>query len=321
MAKDDGVSVRGNPSARATIRRVVVLAAAVAVQALAFPNPSFATYGGTNGEIVYATDTGVRTISPDGSGDQPFSYDGHLFDLSFSADGSKAVVVDSTGHGERIVLLDLANDTHSVVLRGSHIPTETASSVALAPHGRRVVFSDGSYPRHLWTVHVDGSHLTKIATGYGDPDWGSNGRIVASHGIFHADGKRFIATMDPDGSDRTVIATFPPTGAAWRSVYELVPSWAPDCSAVVFTAQRLRIHPDIWWVAADGSNLHKLTDTATTSESGPTFSPDGTTIVLSIHQPHTTESDLWLMAPDGTNLTQLTDTPGTYEYPMAWRPT
>jgi Tol biopolymer transport system component len=320
MAKDDGVSVRGNASARAKIHRVIVIAAVVGVQTLASA-PSSATYAGTNGDIVYATDTGVRTILADGSGDQPFSYDGFFSDLSFSADGSKAVVVDSTGHGERIVLLDLVNDTHSVVLRGSHIPTGTASSVALSPLGRRIAFSDGSYPRHLYTAHVDGSHLTKIANGYAFPDWGSNGRLVASHGIFHGDGKRFIATMNPDGTDRTVIATFPPTGEAWGSVYGLVPSWAPDSSAVVFTAQRFRIHPDIWWVAADGSNLHKLTDTAKTSESGPTFSPDGTTIVLSMLPPHATESDLWLMAPDGTNLTQLTNTAGSSEYPMAWRPT
>jgi Tol biopolymer transport system component len=100
----------------------------------------------------------------------------------------------------------------------------------------------------------------------------------------------------------------------------LIPSWAPDASAVVFAAQRLRIHPDIWWVGSDGSNLHKLTDTFSKSEYGPVFSPDGTEIVFSLLDPQATNTDLWLMDPNGTILGQLTDTPATDEYPLAWQP-
>jgi Tol biopolymer transport system component len=248
-----------------------------------------------------------------------------IWDVSFSADGTKAAVISSTSRGSsRIVLLDLVNDTQRVVLSAHRWATEiegALSSVALSPHARRVAFSDGSYPRHLYTIHADGSHLTMIAKGYADADWGSNGRIVASKGIFHFQGKRLIATMDPNGGNRTVIATFPPVNDSWGTVYELIPSWAPDASAVVFTAQRRRIHPDIWWVGSDGSNLHKLTDTYSTSESGPVFSPDGTDIVFSRTDPSADHSDLWLMDPSGGTLTQLTNTPTVSEYPFAWQPT
>jgi hypothetical protein len=111
------------------------------------------------------------------------------------------------------VLLDLVNDTRIIVLPVHKWAAQVEgalSGLALSPHARRVAFSDGSYPRHLYTIHTDGSDLTKIANGYADPDWGSNGRIVASKGIFHFQGKRSIATMDPDAGNRTVIATFPP---------------------------------------------------------------------------------------------------------------
>jgi Tol biopolymer transport system component len=218
------------------------------------------------------------------------------------------------------VLLDVVNDTWSVVLPAYRAPTQTLSSVALSPRGRRVAFSDGSFPLHLFTIRVDGTGFTKIANGYGYPDWGSNGRIVAQKGIFHGDGKRLITTMDPNGENQKVIATFPPVNESWGRLYVLSPSWAPDASAVVFTAQRFRIHPDIWWVGADGSNLHKLTKTDSASEASPVFSPNGTEVVFSLLQPHTTESDLWLMAPDGTNLTQLTDTAASGEYAIAWQP-
>ena len=54
------------------------------------------------------------------------------------------------------------------------------------------------------------------------------------------------------------------------------------------------------WLGSDGSNLHKLTDTFSKSESGPVFSPDGTEIVFSQLDPQAANSDLWLMDPNGT---------------------
>jgi Tol biopolymer transport system component len=68
------------------------------------------------------------------------------------------------------------------------------------------------------------------------------------------------------------------------------------------------------------SNLHKLTDTFSKSESGPVFSPDGTEIVFSQLDPQAANSDLWLMDPNGTIIGQLTDTPAVSEYPLAWQP-
>jgi Tol biopolymer transport system component len=302
------------------VRRSIVTAATAAMMLVA-PLPASATYAGTNGEIVYGAASEVRAISPDGSGDRLFSsLGGFIGDVSFSSDGTEAAVVNHIGQGSRIVLLDVVNDTWSVVLPASKAPTQFVSSVALSPQGRRVAFSDGSFPRHLFTIRVDGSGFTKIAKGYDNPDWGSNGRIVASKGIFHGDGERLITTMGPNGGHQKVIATFPPVKGFWRIVYELVPSWAPDGSAVVFAAQRRRIHPDIWWVGSDGSNLHKLTDSLSKSESGPIFSPDGTEIVFSSAGAGATSADLWFMDPSGTNRTQLTDTPAVDEYPLAWQP-
>jgi Tol biopolymer transport system component len=305
---------------RATARYILIAGATTTVMVIA-SLPVSATYPGTNGEIVYGAAAEVRAMSPDGSGDHLFSsLKGFIADVSFSSDGTKAAVVNYIGDGDRIVLLDVVNDTWSVVLPAYRAPAQVLSSVALSPGGRRVAFSDGNYPMHLFTIRVDGTGFTKIANGYGYPDWGSNGRIVAQKGIFHGDGKRLITTMDPNGGNQKVIATFPPVNESWNRLTVLVPSWAPDASAVVFGAQRFRIHPDIWWVGADGSNLHKLTDTFSKSEYGPVFSPDGTEIVFSLLDPQATNTDLWLMDPDGTNLTQLTDTPAVDDYPLAWQP-
>ena len=116
------------------------------------------------------------------------------------------------------------------------------------------------------------------------------------------------------------IATFPPTTQAWDIVYVLRPSWAPDSSAVVFGAQRHTVRPDIWWVDADGSNLHKLTTTFSKSESGPVFSPDGSKVVFSRLNRHASHADLYLVDTEGADADQLTDTPDRDEYPLAWEP-
>ena len=298
------------------------LAAAVSLVLLGPLSPVGATFPGANGDILYQRDSGFRTIAPDGSGDHAYtSLPRHAQEVSYSSGGTKAAIIDYTRRGARIVLLDLVNDTRSVVLPARRAPTEVLWSVALSPHGTRVAFCDGTYPRHLYTIRADGTHLTKIARGYDDVDWGPTGRLAASHGIFAGDGERFIATMDPDGGNKTVIATFPPVKESWASVYELVPSWAPDGRSVVFAAQRHRIVPDIWFVNSDGSRLHRLTRTPNEAESGALFSPDGTSIVFSkVKQDSTTTTDLWTMHADGADKTRLTHTPAQHDYPVAWLP-
>ncbi len=300
-------------------RRIAVGAIAAAIVVIA-SLPASATYAGTNGDIVYLADGSVRSVADDGSGDQPFTSLDHVVAVSFSLDGTQAVVGQMTAKGARIVLLDLVSDTRSVVLAYHRAPTQEVFSVALSPDSSAVVFCDG-FPGRLWTIGTDGSNLTKLpAKGYCYADWGPSGRIVAAKGIFPYDGERVVTTMDADGRNKTVIATFPRAKQTWDVLYVLRPSWAPDGSAVTFPAQRYRIEPDIWLVRSDGSHLHNLTDTDSLSEAGPVFSPDGTKIVFSRSDQSGGKGDLWLMDRDGTNLVQRTDTADGDEYPLAWRP-
>ncbi len=253
------------------VSMIVISASILAVGA----SPAGATFPGGNGEIAYVTQKGtVRAVLSDGTGDHRL---GSASDVQYSPDGSTIVLVEDSRHGARIVQQDLVTGDRSVIVKRTDLPKHFIDSVAFAPDGASVVFCAQRGTSHLYTVNVDGSGLAEVPStkGYCYADWSVDDRIVASKGIFKQDGDRLVTTMDPDGSNQEIIATLPPVKGAWDLIYFLVPSWAPDGSAVAFTAQHHRIYPDIWAVNADGSGLRKLTDTRRGAESGPVYSPDG----------------------------------------------
>jgi Tol biopolymer transport system component len=300
-------------------RSLATIAVALAFVVVAPSAPAGATYSGTNGEIVFGRAFSLRAVDADGSNDRSYTSETAVLAIGFSSDGSQAVIAEYGKNKARIVLVDIATDDRTIVLHAVDAPTFEIFSVALSPDGSSIVFCDG-FPGHLWTIATDGTALTKIANGYCYADWGVDGRIVASKGIFHYDGDRVITTMDADGGNKEIIATMPPVKQAWKTVYVLRPSWSPDGSSVVFGAQSRLPRPDIWFVNADGTSKHRLTATRTVSESGPIFSPDGLKVVFSKRDKGTPTSDLWTMDADGGNPAQLLDAPDTDEYPEAWRP-
>jgi Tol biopolymer transport system component len=287
-------------------------------------SPAGATFPGGNGDIAYLTRNGARAMQADGTGDHPLATtEGYgLWDVRYSPDGSSIVFTDFNQNGARIVQQDLATGDRSVILKRSDAPGSFIDSVAFSPDGSSVVFCSSQFVSRLFTVGTDGSGLVKVASsvGYCFADWSVDDRIVASKGIFIEDGDRLVTTMDADGSNQEVIATLPPAKQAWGVLYLLVPTWAPDGSEVAFTAQRHRIHPDIWSVNADGSDLHKLTDTKRVSEAGPVYSPDGTLVAFGRSNDFLRGDDLWVMGSDGSSPTQITDTHRS-EYPRSWQST
>jgi Tol biopolymer transport system component len=284
--------------------------------------PAGATFPGANGDIAYVTRGAVRAIQPDGTGDHlltasdPFG----IWDVEYTPDGSSIVFVEFSRHGSRIVRQDLATGDRTVILKHSDFPGRYIWSLALSPDGASVVFCTLHRSSHLYTMNMDGSGLGVVPStkGFCYPDWGVDDRIVASKGVFgesHA-----VVTMDPDGSNRQVIATFPAPKGSWNIIFLMVPSWAPDGSAVAFTAQRHRIHPDLWSVNADGSDLHKLTDTPRVSEAGPIYSPDGTSIAFDRLDARFRRSHIWVMGTDGSSAMRITDRARS-AYVTSWQPT
>jgi len=285
-----------------------------------------ATYPGANGEIAYARYGGkrvpstLRTVTPDGAPGRTLARPGvGLPDAEWSPDGTRVAMVLAK-EPNRIVMLDVPTGERSLVIRSDDVPdTRFIDSLGISPDGETIVFCAvrrGS-PASLFTVGVDGSSLVEISNNRAEcqPDWGPTDRIAAN--AFGSGAK--IVTMDPDGSDRTVVIR---GRDADRAAIFSSPSWSPDGARIVVgSTNHQERRPDLWIVDADGSDLAPLTDTPRRTETAPIFSPDGSRIAFLFDnsQEGYGFSDLFTMAADGSDVQRLTHTPKRREYPRSWQ--
>jgi Tol biopolymer transport system component len=161
------------------------------------------------------------------------------------------------------------------------------------------------------------------------PVWSPDGNSIA----FFSDrgGNPDVYVMKPDGSQVEQL-----TRDAFASLYftksaeDRNPSWSPDGSQIAFESGRENqmltyVNHDIYVMAADGSNVRRLTDDGA-DEGGPRWSPNGESIAYVKMEYFSNQSpienpawDIYVMNADGTEQVQLTKDP-SYELEPSWSP-
>ena len=134
---------------------------------------------------------------------------------------------------------------------------------------------------------------------------GANGRIVFARETCTPTCMYTIVAADANDTNETLLA-----GPYPRDAYDdaFIANWAPDGKSVIFM-----VNQGIWQVGADGSGLHELFQPRAGAgvDDGPSFTPDGKHIVLTLCCPEGFGYSLWMINSDGTGLKNLTKEPAT----------
>ena len=271
----------------------VTVVAAIAM-ALGTGAPAHASFPGQNGRIAFNQDFSIRTINPDGTGEQVFLADPpRRVHGSWSPDGKQVVYLTGVGGPPpelAVVNADGTND-HLITNNGFREMDPRWSA-----DGTKITFwaepvPTGQFDFHIFVVDAAGGTPTQLTnTGINRyPVWSPDGTKIMWQGT---GGLTEIWTMNPDGSGKVNLTNTP-------EVAENNPDWSPDGTRIAFRGGDFSGDvDDLRVMNADGSNPVVIADPPSGFPvSGVHWSPDGTKIA------YNAGADLYVVNPDGTNNT------------------
>jgi Tol biopolymer transport system component len=234
--------------------------------------PTWATFPGRNGKIVFSSNTNgswqLYTINPDGT--------------------------------------DMVQITNLPPTGGVNQPG--LGQPAFSPDGTRIVFSYGPFDNNgnplpdLYVINVDGTGLTRLTNDArsSSPRWSPDGTMIVFARTSTRTGANTIVTMHADGTGAPVTLT----SDIWDSYG---PVYTPDGRHIVNYSQNGGFVAAVWTMHANGANQMRLTPAPL--EGFPSdVSPNEQHILLGNHgnSPFVLSNDIFVMNVDGTDLKRLT---------------
>ena len=169
-----------------------------------------------------------------------------------------------------------------------------------------VFTSDRDGDTEIYRVRADGRvvQLTHNDVDDGDAVWSPDGRELAF--VSGRDGDLEVFVMDADGSDVRQLTHN--TAGPGSPAGDFSPDWSPDGDALVFVSDRDDPEGDVYRMAADGTEVTRLTATPFVTDYSPSWSPNGRHIAFGSTLAGFDNPEVYRMRTDGSGLRRLTRT-------------
>lgn len=189
-----------------------------------------------------------------------------------------------------------------------------------SPDGSQVAFaSDRTGKYQIYRMNADGSDLMRLTNGGAAdlfPSW-SGTKIAFERWLALQEGGLEIFVMNEDGTGAVNLTNEAPA-------FDRAPSLSPDGSKIVFASDRdwdsngFQIVPEIYVMNSDGSDPVNLSNTDTSSDAFPEWSPDG--LRIAFESDRGGAFDIFVMNADGSNPVNVTNGNGGGGCCVSWAP-
>lgn len=194
--------------------------------------------------------------------------------------------------GSNLEELDVASGRRRILYRSPH----SIQAPNWTPDGRALIYNSNGL---LYRFDLETATPTPINTGFATRN--NNDHVLSF------DGRQLgISNHSEDAGGASLVYVLPADGGTPRKLTDVGPSylhgWAPDGSAVVYTAERDGNY-DVYQIPVEGGEEIRLTDTPGLDD-GAEYTPDGRYIYF--NSVRTGSMEIWRMKPDGSEQEQVT---------------
>jgi Tol biopolymer transport system component len=249
----------------------------------------------------------IYTIAPDGSDETQLS--GFKTQDRFpvwSPDGSKIIYAGQRKDWSLFIMDADGGHLRPLTYLSNIVPKSPRS---LSPDGRQIMFeSDRDGHREIYSIQVDGTHLTKLTDNQVDDQsarWSPDGKHIVFTSL--RDGNEEVYMMDADGQHQTRLTK--------NAAADRLPQWSPDGRRIAFVSDRDG-NRELYVLTLSNEKLVRLTNDPA-DDDVPVWSPDGSRIAF--RSKRDKNYDIEVVAVDDGRRTRLTQGEA-YNGSLTWSP-
>jgi Tol biopolymer transport system component len=257
-----------------------------------------AAYPGSNGLVAFVRGSDIWTVNPTTLTQKRLTFTGLNREPSWSPDGKQIAFIRQTSTEHLWVMNANGSNQHAITTK--YVPDEYPT---WSPDGQWIAFTRGvgftDYA--IFKIHSTYPYGGPIRLTTNLPDGGEDTEATWSplgdNIIFRRSGlcgtdicSRLYRVSSSGGAVSPVLAT------SQASFDQFSPDYAPKGRAVAFVGAGET--EGIWIAGTDGSNIHKITTTA--SNESPAWAPSGTKLTFGHYVSGARFEDVWTIHSDGT---------------------